>query len=56
MAEPTENLVLEHLRAVRADLSDLKNDMRDVKARLGSIENYIEIMHGDHARAGVRDR
>jgi predicted nuclease with TOPRIM domain len=50
----TDNIILEHLRALRADLAELKNDMRDVKARLGSIENYIAILHGDQARSGGR--
>lgn len=50
----TDNIVIEHLRAVRGDLAELKNDMRDVKARLGSIENYIAILHGDQARSGGR--
>jgi predicted nuclease with TOPRIM domain len=50
----TDNIILEHLRALRSDLAELKNDMRDVKARLGSIENYIAILHGDQARTGGR--
>jgi len=54
MTEKADNLVLEHLRAIRLDLTELKNDMRDVKARLGSIENYIAILHGDQARSGGR--
>ena len=49
-----DNLILEHLRAVRADLGELKGDMRDVKVRLGSIESYIAVMHGDQARTAVK--
>jgi hypothetical protein len=36
-----DNLILEHLRALRVDSGDLKRDLRDVKARLASIESYI---------------
>jgi hypothetical protein len=39
MADTFDNPVLEHLRALRADVADMKNDMRDVKARLASIES-----------------
>ena len=49
----TDNLVLEHLRALRADSADLKSDLRDVKARLASIESYIATLHGDQARTGA---
>jgi len=53
MAETTDNLVLEHLRAIRADISALNGNMRDVKARLSSIESYIATLHGDQTRAGL---
>lgn len=53
MTETTDNLVLEHLRAIRADISALNGNMRDVKARLSSIESYIATLHSDHARAGL---
>ena len=38
MAETPENLVLEHLRAIRADLAGLRTDMREVKVPLGILE------------------
>jgi hypothetical protein len=47
MTDGMDNIVLEHLRALRADVGDLKNDMRDVKARLASIESYIATLHTD---------
>jgi phage shock protein A len=50
----TDNIILEHLRALRADSADVKNDLRDVKARLASIESYIATLHGDQARTGGR--
>ncbi len=33
-----ENLVLEHLRHIRGAVDALRDDMRDVKVRLGTLE------------------
>ena len=41
--------ILEHLRALRADVAGVKNDMREVKARLASIER-IPALHPDQIR------
>jgi phage shock protein A len=35
-------------------VGDVKNDMRDVKARLGSIESYIATLHGDQTRTSTK--
>lgn len=40
MAKSPENLVIEHLRAIRGDLVGVKDDLRDIKARLGAIEHH----------------
>jgi hypothetical protein len=32
----------------------LQADVRDVKSRLSSIENYIATMHGDQERTGIK--
>ena len=53
MTNDIENLIVEHLRAMRADIGTLKTDTRDIKARLASIETYIATMHGDQARTVV---
>jgi phage shock protein A len=53
MTNEVENIILEHLRAMRADILALKADTRDIKARLASIEIYIATMHGDQARTAV---
>jgi len=53
MTEATDNLVLEHLRAIRADISNLNSGMRDVRSRLSSIESYIATIHGDQTRTGL---
>lgn len=38
MTESVENLILEHLRAVRADLASVREDVREVKNRLSTLE------------------
>jgi hypothetical protein len=38
MTEEPANLVLEHLRYIRAGMDGLREDMRDVKRRLTSLE------------------
>ncbi len=44
----------EVLRQLQSTAGDIKSDMRDVKARLASIESYIATLHGDQARTGTR--
>lgn len=36
-----ENLILEHLRAIRADMGSVKDDLREVKQRLSSLESAV---------------
>jgi hypothetical protein len=50
----SDNLILEHLRAIRADLAGLGSDMMEVKERLGllaahgaSISRRIDRVTGD---------
>lgn len=38
MLESTDIIVLEHLRALRGDMADMKDDIAEVKERLGLIE------------------
>jgi chromosome segregation ATPase len=35
----TDNVVLEHLRHIRGAVDSLRDDMREVKSRLGILEN-----------------
>lgn len=37
----TENLVLEYLRATRADIAGLRQDVRDLVARVGDVERGL---------------
>ena len=36
--ENVENIILEHLRAMRTDISGIREDMQEVKQRLNSLE------------------
>ena len=42
MDNKTDNLVLEHVRAIRTDLAEVKTDLREVKTRLGLLLSNIE--------------
>lgn len=37
----TDELIIEHLRAIRADTAYIKNDIRDLKFRTGQIEQTL---------------
>ena len=45
MTKNVESLILEHLKAIRADLVDLRREMREVKTRLVSLEGQVVQMH-----------
>jgi hypothetical protein len=49
MAEGTDNLILEHLRQLRAGMDGLCEDMHEVKGRLTSLENRIALLQGEVA-------
>jgi len=51
MDEPP-NIVLEYLRRFDARQARLEDQLRDVSARLASIESCLATMHGDVARHG----
>ena len=38
MTDNIENLVLEHLRAIRADIAYMKDDVREIKSRVNTME------------------
>ena len=50
MVESTENLVLEHLRAIRGDVGDVKRDVRSIRDELLGLRNQLHIMQGDSLR------
>jgi predicted nucleic acid-binding Zn-ribbon protein len=54
MTDEISNLILEHLKAVRADQQIMKNDLRDIKARLLSMEIYQAAIHTDSSHTRTR--
>lgn len=44
-----ENLVLEHLRALRGESAETRTDIREIKTRLGSIESSLARVGRDMA-------
>ncbi|MDD5267637.1 MAG: hypothetical protein PHO08_10975 [Methylococcales bacterium] len=47
MADNIENLVLEQLRAIRADIASVKEDTREIKSRLIIVESGIASLRRD---------
>ena len=43
MTESVENLILEHLRAIRADVAAVREDVREIKQRLTSLANSVAV-------------
>ncbi|WP_215844206.1 hypothetical protein HHS34_010520 [Acidithiobacillus montserratensis] len=58
MTETVENLVLEHLRAIRNDLtafrSETRSELSDIKHRLGRVEEQIVGLRRDVVRCPRR--
>ena len=54
MADRTCTLILEHLRALRLDMGELRADVRDMRGRLTSIEVSVANLHGDFAGQSER--
>jgi len=54
MSEATPNLVLEHLRAIRTELHEIREEQREQRGRLGSIERSISHMTREMAEVGLR--
>jgi hypothetical protein len=44
-----QSITLEHLRALRAEVADVKADARDIKAQMAVLGAYIY----DHSNAGT---
>jgi len=54
MTEAIENLILEHLSAIRTDIGTLKDDSVFMKARMSSIEHQVAGVHADFATINSR--
>ncbi len=46
----SENLVLEHLRAIRADIQALHDDNRELKARVNEVYSAVLSLRRDQAQ------
>ncbi len=49
-----ENLILERLKAMHADIGDIKRDVHEVKMRMGSLESHLAAVYGDVVRHSAR--
>jgi len=49
MADHVENIILEHLRAIRTDIGSIKDDVRDIKQRLTSLEVAVAGLRRDNS-------
>lgn len=54
VTEPVENLILEYLRAMCADIGAIRQALRDVKLRIASLENHVASVLGDVLRQNTR--
>ena len=61
MNEKVENLVLEHLRAIRADMARLSDEMRGLRTEMMSVRHHVRGLelsqdadHSDIASMKVR--
>ena len=43
MSEQVEKLILEYLRAIRGDIATIKEDIRELKMRMTSLETHVAI-------------
>ena len=49
MTDNTENLILEHLRAIRTSVAKLEENDTFMKARMSSLEQQMAGIHSDMA-------
>ena len=54
MTDNTDNLILEHLRHIRARVDKNETDMEDLKMRLSSVERSNALLHLDIAQVNYR--
>jgi len=54
MAPETENLVLEHLRYMRGRIDIISDDIREIKTRVGLLEQRFAILEQQYASMSSR--
>lgn len=42
MSQNVDNMILEQLRAIRADLGELRADVTDIKADMGDVDQKVD--------------
>lgn len=52
MTDAPENLLLQYMKRFDTRQARFEDTLRDMSARLSSIESYLATMHGDIARHG----
>lgn len=53
MSEKIDNLILEHLKTIQSEVSDLREQNRDILKRLGNLETMVARMGRDLAEMAV---
>ena len=57
MTKDAENLMLEILKRLQGDMSELKQDMRDMKVRTGLLEgHFVSLLAAQHLTNERLDR
>ena len=51
MSDETSNLIIEHLKALRAEVASVKADTSELRTRLGHVETGIAGLRRDFAHA-----
>ena len=61
MSENIDNLLIEHLRAIRTEIAKVKDDTNEIKMRLTSIDERLTLtekgianIHGDLSMLQIR--
>ena len=54
MTNETDNLVLEHLRAIRETMDRMSDDVRDLKVRVTGVETGVATLNNRMDRMEVR--
>lgn len=50
VATVLESLLIEHLKAIRADIAHIKNDVHALNTRMASLEGHVVCVFGDVVR------
>jgi predicted trehalose synthase len=55
MTENSQNLVLELLRSIRGDIATIKDDIRELKSRVGNVEIGVASIRRDLGQLATDD-